>query len=506
MFTAWEPMASGEPRGAVGLVVTWLDTEYWLRVAAGATDAFRSHGFVPICFTPRPPVEPRARHTPHPFFDLVGAECVAGFVVAASAAFQSDAAGFIRSRGDLPAVCVGQRVPDLPSVWTRNSDGVRMLMRHLTEARGRKRVGFIRGTVNNPEAEARFHAWEDFCAAASLPHGPELVEQGEFTEASGEAATLRLLAKNPQTHPDAILASNDPMAIGALRALRRQGFLVPDDISVEGFDDLDAKNADPPLTTVRQPVYEMAAKAAEMLVADLRGDRSERECMFSPELVVRASCAPTSVPWGRNFFATTRGGAFWEPSHAPLDRAVSALWHELARTMDARPARRGRIGELVARLGGELELARAHEAALLEAVKRSRSWAAQRLQEALSRAKSVDQLRAPLQELSPLLGIESLTAATVSEGKAFGGEAKLVVDCTSPGALPMGPPGTLLGGRRILALHARRPASALRVVLPLGDRRAFGFLVVSGAVLDAAVLHGQLASMLSRAISRIGRA
>ena len=493
-----------EPRGAVGLVVTWLDTDYWLRLAAGATDAFRTHGYVPICFTLGRQWN-REPHTPHPFFELVGLECVSGIVVAASAAFQSDAAAFIGSRGDLPAVCVGQRVPDVPSVWTRNADGVRLLMKHLTETRGRQRVAFIRGTANNPEAEARFHAWEDFCAAASLPHGPELVEQGEFTQASGEAATLRLLEKNGVVHPDAILASNDPMAIGALRALRARGFLVPDDISVVGFDDLEAKNADPPLTTARQPVYEMGARAAEMLVADLRGDRRERECMFSPELVVRASCAPTSVPWGRHFFAMARGGAFWEPSHAPLDRVVSALWHELAMTMDARPSRRGRVGELVARLGDELELARAHESALLDAVKRARSWAASRLQEALSRAESVEQLQAPLQELTPLLGIESLTVATVTAREGFGGHARLVVDCVPPGISPLAAPGDVLVGRRIVALHARRPATALRVALPLLEEgRAFGFLLVTGAVLDAAILH-DLASGLSQAVLRVRR-
>src|ERR1700722_12231120 len=108
-------LAAVEPRGAVGLVVTWLDTDYWLRLAAGATDAFRSHGYVPICFTLGRQWDPEP-HTPHPFFELVGPECVSGIVVAASAAFQTDAAAFIRSRGDLPAVCVGQRVPDIPSV------------------------------------------------------------------------------------------------------------------------------------------------------------------------------------------------------------------------------------------------------------------------------------------------------------------------------------------------------------------------------------------------------
>jgi DNA-binding LacI/PurR family transcriptional regulator len=487
----------------VGLVVTWLDTAYWLRLATGATDALRPRGYVPICFTLGRQWD-REPHTPHPFFDLIGPECVAGIVVAASAAFQSDAAAFIR-HADVPAVCVGQRIPDVPSVWTRNSDGVRMLMKHLTETRGRKRVAFIRGTVDNPEAEARFHAWEDFCAAASLPHGADLVEQGEFTQASGEAATSRLLAKSGALHPDAVLASNDPMAIGALRVLRARGFLVPDDISVVGFDDLEARSADPPLTTVRQPVYEMGGRAAEMLLAELRGDRRERECMFSPELVVRASCAPTSVPWGRNFFSSARGRAFCEPSHAPLDRTVSALWHELATTRDGRPPRRGRIGELVARLGNDLELASAHESDLLRALQRVRTWAAQRLQEALSRAESLEQLQAPLRELSPLLGIESLTVATVIAGEGFRGHAKLMVDCAPPGMSPLGAGGDVLVGRRMVALHAQRPASALRVALPLlVEGRAFGFLMVTGGVLDTAILL-DLTSTLAQAVLRIHR-
>jgi DNA-binding LacI/PurR family transcriptional regulator len=497
-------MGQGEPRGAVGLVVTWLDTDYWLRLAAGATDAFRSHGYVPICFTLGRQFAPEPR-TPHPFFELVGIECVSGILVAASAAFQNDTPAFVQSCGDLPAVCIGQRVPDVPSVWTRNSAGVRLLMKHLTQVCGRQRVAFIRGTQNNPEAEARFHAWEDFCAAASLPHGAELFEQGEFTEASGEAATLRLLAKNATAHPDGILAANDPMAIGALRALRARGFLVPDDISVVGFDDLEAKNADPPLTTARQPVYEMAERAAEMLLAELRGDRRERECMFSPELVVRASCTPTSVPWGRNPFMTVKGGAFWEPAHAPLDRVVSALWHELAWTMDARPARRGRIAELVARLGDELELARAHETALLDAVKRARSWAARQLVEALSQAATVDQLRAPLQDMLPLLGIENLTVATLVPGETFGGLARLMVDCTPSSATPLGVSGDLLMARRIVALHAQRPASALRVAMPLLRKgQAFGFLMVSGAVLDVTILH-DIASIFSQTAARFVR-
>jgi DNA-binding LacI/PurR family transcriptional regulator len=90
---------------------------------------------------------------------------------------------------------------------------------------------------------------------------------------------------------DAIFAASDLMALGALRALRRTGRRVPDDVALIGFDDLPiARHADPPLTTVRQPVEEMGTRMARELLALIRGTSTAPSCLvLDTELVVRMS-------------------------------------------------------------------------------------------------------------------------------------------------------------------------------------------------------------------------
>jgi len=174
-----------------------------------------------------------------------------------------------------------------------------MLMKHLTEACGRHRIAFIRGSEHNVEAKSRFLAWEDFCFERSLPHGDELVEFGDFTVLSGESATLRILEKCSGDLPDAFVVSSDRMALGCFVhcALNRSPCCRR---SVVGFDDLEAESANPPLTTIRQPIFEMGRRAAEVLTAKLRKESIAEEHIYTPELVVRASSHPNpqSLPCG----------------------------------------------------------------------------------------------------------------------------------------------------------------------------------------------------------------
>src|SRR5439155_5954029 len=114
--------------------------------------------------------------------------------------------------------------------------------------------------------------------------------EGDLTGPSGYAAMRRLLAL-PQ-RPTAVFAADDAMAAGALRAIREAGLGVPRDVAVVGFDDAPiATLTDPPLTTVRQPVYELGAAAARLLVAQLRGQQPAPVQEHLPaELVIRQSC------------------------------------------------------------------------------------------------------------------------------------------------------------------------------------------------------------------------
>jgi PAS domain S-box-containing protein len=113
---------------------------------------------------------------------------------------------------------------------------------------------------------------------------------GDFLGPSG-AEAVRLLIDERKVNFDAIAAANDEMALGALTALHERGLLVPDNIRVVGFDDLEeARYASPPLTTVRQPLYEQGRQAAEMLLALIEGEKTPENVTMSTELVIRQSC------------------------------------------------------------------------------------------------------------------------------------------------------------------------------------------------------------------------
>ena len=128
---------------------------------------------------------------------------------------------------------------------------------------------------------------------------PELVHQGEFTFASGVEAAHHLLSR--RTRPSAVFASNDDMALGVLASAQRLGLSVPGELSIAGFDDSNAAGLVwPPLRTVRQPMYEMARVAVEMLIVANRSDvppltQEDLHRVLKRELVVRASTsAPTA--------------------------------------------------------------------------------------------------------------------------------------------------------------------------------------------------------------------
>ncbi|CAM3496967.1 LacI family DNA-binding transcriptional regulator [Nocardioides zeicaulis] len=143
-----------------------------------------------------------------------------------------------------------------------NIAGEREATEHLL-ARGCTRVGTIAGPSDMSAAIDRLAGWAQAMSRARLPI--DAIEHGDFTEASGEAACARLLERHPDL--DGLVVASDLMAAGAMKVLARLGRRVPDDVAVIGFDDLGvAERLTPPLTTVRQPVEEMAERATRLLL------------------------------------------------------------------------------------------------------------------------------------------------------------------------------------------------------------------------------------------------
>jgi DNA-binding LacI/PurR family transcriptional regulator len=167
-----------------------------------------------------------------------------------------------------------------------NETGAALAAEHLL-GRGRTQIGMICGPADVPASNDRLSGFRR--SMARRGHAWVPTASGNFTQASGETAMRALLAETPQL--DGVFVANDLMALGALLALRDAGRRVPDDVAMVGFDDSSAAiAARPALTTVRQPLEDMAAEAATMLLAHIE-DRALRvsSVIYEPTLVIRQS-------------------------------------------------------------------------------------------------------------------------------------------------------------------------------------------------------------------------
>jgi LacI family transcriptional regulator len=186
--------------------------------------------------------------------------------------------------------------PRSPQVRIDDSRAARELTEHLI-ALGHTRIGFIKGDPRHAAARLRFDGFRAAMQAHGLDVPDALVEQGSFSYSSGLECAGHLLQRTPR--PTAIVASNDDMAAAAIAVAHALGIRVPEQLSVVGFDD--APIADvvwPALTTVRQPIAQMAEVAADLLLTAVAGKSAPTwpdpmpRCELDYELVVRQSTAP----------------------------------------------------------------------------------------------------------------------------------------------------------------------------------------------------------------------
>jgi DNA-binding LacI/PurR family transcriptional regulator len=184
----------------------------------------------------------------------------------------------------------GEVDPDA-QVWFVDPDNVgggRQAVSHLL-ASGRRRIATIAGPQDMGVGLARLTGYRDACARAGMAADETLIAYGDFSEPSGVAAMRQLLAAQPDL--DAVFVASDLMAAGALRALREAGKRVPQDVAVVGFEDSAmARQTEPPLTTVYQPVEEMGREMVRLLVSRIRGEQPARPyVLLETHLVVRQS-------------------------------------------------------------------------------------------------------------------------------------------------------------------------------------------------------------------------
>ena len=206
---------------------------------------------------------------------------------------------------DLPTVVVatGHPAPEFSAISINDFEAARMMTRRLISL-GHTRIAFIIGHPNQTASEQRYKGFLAGMEEAGLEVGPKQVAQGYFTYRSGlEAAEI--LLRVPKK-PTAIFASNDDMAAATVAVAHRMGLDIPRDLTIAGFDDTPlATTVWPALTTVRQPIAQMAQEAVKLLLDQIRRKRAGEEPkvvhkLLDFTLVPRESTARLSVrPSGR---------------------------------------------------------------------------------------------------------------------------------------------------------------------------------------------------------------
>jgi LacI family xylobiose transport system transcriptional regulator len=273
----------------IELVFSVFDTAWSMEIINGVERVARENGMNVVL------TQSGDRHSPGPeWIDGVMQRRPAGVILVLSD-LPAEQKRQLKTR-NIPFVLVdptGDPAPDVPSVGSANWSGGVLATQHLIDL-GHRDIAMITGPDDMMCSRARLSGFRSALESAGIPVREDLILTGEFHREDGIARGHELLSRrNP---PTAIFAGSDLQAIGVYEAARERGVRIPEDLSVVGYDDLQFSGwAGPPLTTVRQPLTEMAEQATR-LVLRLR-DREPAESLrvdLATRLVVRGSTSRLS--------------------------------------------------------------------------------------------------------------------------------------------------------------------------------------------------------------------
>ena len=290
-------------RKTIAVFISRVGRVWGQEFLAGITTAAEAHDLNLVCFVggkPTPIITPGHLQSSYGLYDLARTGQLSGIIISGDLGYELDEHEtrlFIETYAHLPMIVNALRVEGAPNLISDNIGGMRAAVSHLIEQHHYQNIAFIRGPQHQVDAEQRLQAYRQELAAHKINVDEKLILQGDFSSESGRAA-VRILLDERKVKVDAIVAANDRMAIGAFEALQLRGIQVPGSIALTGFDDVrEARAMGVPLTTVRQPFYDMGKQAVELLLQRIAGEPLPRSIINPTQLIVRWSCGclPESV-------------------------------------------------------------------------------------------------------------------------------------------------------------------------------------------------------------------
>ncbi len=274
-------MAQGLKKGrsnTIGIVVQDIASPFFDESLHGVDDGLKGTGFASVIVSGHWNAAEEAER-----IRLLLARKVDGIILLSGRLADED---ILRFAGQRPIVSTGRALHTSSALGFKldNENGAYLAVHHLIEL-GHRRVAFITGPAENNDAAERLAGYQRALNDAGIAFDPELIAEGDFHEAAGAQAMERLLERNLGF--TAVFTANDLTAYGARLCMYRKGIRVPEDISLIGFDDLPGSEyTTPPLTTIRQPLYDMGRIATKALLRLIEGQAASEE-MPPLQLVVR---------------------------------------------------------------------------------------------------------------------------------------------------------------------------------------------------------------------------
>jgi DNA-binding LacI/PurR family transcriptional regulator len=267
----------------IGLIISDVQNPYFTAVARGIEDVAYQHGYSLILCNSDEDSEKE-----HLYLDVMRAEAVAGVILATTV---EDNPGVRRlADNGIPVVAIDRQLtdPGIDSVMVDSVQGTIEALSYLIEL-GHQYIGFIGGPLTITTMRERRDGYLLAHQHHDLPVSPHLMQFNSPRQSGGYACALELLQQQPLM--TAIFASNNLMAMGALKAIQERGLCIPGDISVISFSDMPwGSLLQPSLTVIAQPDYELGQKAAELMVERLEHpDKPVSHLQLELKLVVRAS-------------------------------------------------------------------------------------------------------------------------------------------------------------------------------------------------------------------------
>ena len=268
----------------IGLLLPEISGAFFQPLLRGVEAGARQVGLDLLIHATR---EPRHENTPH---RPLGEHNTDGVLVFPDSLDHSE---LVRLHGiGFPVVLLHQTPPEplnIPVVTIENQSGAQMIVEHLIQVHGGRRIAFLQGQEGHEDSLWREKGYRQALKTHGIPFDPALILYGGFNQDEARKAVERMLLDGLQF--DAIFAGDDDSAIGAILALRQAGRRVPEDVAVAGFDDSSfAHTFSPPLTTVHAPTEQVGREAVHQLVRIIRGDKVEPRMVLPTILVVRQSC------------------------------------------------------------------------------------------------------------------------------------------------------------------------------------------------------------------------